>query len=153
MILKEYILVKNNNELPSLFEKSEYEIPLENVLDREQLCDCISNIYKLDISFVEYVFIIGINKQNKILGIIEAGKGNTFEVTNNIKEIFMFLLLIGADKFIHIHNHPQTEILECSKDDIQVIQTIKKSAELLGIELMDALIITDKDNIRYTDIC
>lgn len=151
-MIKEYILIKDDNNHPVLKEKKNIDYEKDIINDLDELCAIMCNEYDLDISLIEYSYIIAVSNQNRILGIMELGKGTTLKVENGIKEAFMFLILCGAEKFIHIHNHPESIIMECSLGDVSIKNRFKEVGMLLDIPLWEALIITEQDNIRYTDM-
>lgn len=59
------------------------------------------------------------------------------------REIFSQIKELPVTSIILVHNHP-SEILEPSKEDLLFTKRVQKSADLLGIKLLDHLIVTSK---------
>ena len=59
------------------------------------------------------------------------------------RETFRPALKSSATGIIVLHNHTSSEV-EPSQDDIEVTQRLKKAGEILGIELYDHIIFTEK---------
>jgi DNA repair protein RadC len=56
----------------------------------------------------------------------------------------MSLLLMGANKFVLVHNHPNN-IMEPSKADINLGSKVKLGTELLELTFVDQIIIGEED--------
>ncbi len=63
-------------------------------------------LFKLYIQFDHVVYAIAYNGDSKLLGIFNVAHGNHERVYIGKREVFIFLLLVGAEKFILVHNHP-----------------------------------------------
>lgn len=66
------------------------------------------------------------------------------------REIFADALTDRAAAIIIAHNHPSGQ-LEASHEDITVTKRVKESAELLGIDLIDHIIFTNKKYLSLRD--
>jgi len=56
--------------------------------------------------------------------------------------LFKRLLVIGASRFIIIHNHPGGDH-KPSKEDIKLTSKIQEASKILDLELLDHIIISD----------
>lgn len=72
------------------------------------------------------------------LEIVAVGSVNVCGV--NMRETFKHAILSNAAKIICFHNHPSGE-LTASREDSLITERIKRSGELLGIELIDHIIL------------
>lgn len=140
--IKEFQLVFNNNRIPQLKIKNNitsnkgiYDNPIDIAL-------LMNNIYELDQMFIEYAFVIGLNLNNKIIGILELSHGTTYNTIIPIKEMFIALLLMGVTRFVLVHNHPEDEEeIQLSQEDLQITEQIKFCSSYLEIEFSDHIII------------
>ncbi len=66
--------------------------------------------------------------------------GSLNRVFSQPKDIFFKAVSIASYGIIIAHNHPQSEYLKPSTEDIKFTNRIKKACELLGFELIDHII-------------
>lgn len=92
----------------------------------------------------EIVKILILNTKNVVQKIVDISIGNTFSAHVEPKRIFEEILKTGMSTFILVHNHPSGDVTP-SMNDIKITKDIKKSAELLGLKLLDHIIIGDGD--------
>lgn len=83
-----------------------------------------------------------LNNKNILMKIIDIAYGGTNIASISTKDILVEPIKMGAPKIILLHNHPGGEIMP-SQEDIQMTSTLKKTAEVFGIELLDHIIIGD----------
>ena len=72
--------------------------------------------------------------------IVSVGGAN--QATIHAREIFQRAILAGAIAITIAHNHPSGELTP-SDADLSVTKRIKESGNLLGIEVLDHVIVTD----------
>lgn len=105
-------------------------------------------IEKIGNSDREHLVTIGLNTKGKI---------NYFEVNHigslnssviHPREIFKNAIISNCSSIIIAHNHP-SGVLKPSREDIAVTTNMAKVSELLGIELLDHLIVTDSDYYSF----
>lgn len=91
----------------------------------------------------EHFWVIGLNNRNiiKYLELISLGILNANLV--HPREVFRLAIMKGVASIIVSHNHPSGDP-EPSEDDLEITKRLKKSGEILGIEVLDHLIITNK---------
>ena len=89
----------------------------------------------------EYFLTIYLDGANRIIEkrVISIGILNQSVV--HPREVFAPAMELRAASIIVSHNHP-SGTLEASYEDIEVTKRLKESAELLGIEFLDHIIIT-----------
>ena len=88
-----------------------------------------------------YVFAI---KGSKLLGIYPMSKGTDSSCDMSPRMIFKFLLLIGANSFFIVHNHPNG-IAIMSQEDYEITLDIIQAADFMDIEFINHIIIGKND--------
>ena len=96
----------------------------------------------------EIVKIVILNNKNEIIKIKDLAMGGTNFANIEIKNILEEPIKIGAPKIILVHNHPTGDATPSQKDIIYTNQ-LYEITNLLGIQLMDHLVIGNKE---YTSI-
>jgi len=92
---------------------------------------------------VEWFYVILLNRKNHPLGRIMVTKGTATCSLVHPREVFKPAIVGGASAIIAIHNHPSGDPAP-SRDDIQVTRRLRESAKVLGIDLLDHIIIGDR---------
>lgn len=105
---------------------------------------------KNTIQMQEEVKVILLNRKNKVLGICSLAKGGITSCVVDVRIILSIALKTLSTGIILIHNHPSGS-LNPSRDDKQITEQLKKSCEIMGIELLDHLIITNNGYFSFAD--
>ena len=144
MKIKEYKITRTEEMHPclSVCREMEYETDVFNT--SYELATLMVELYDMHNLFVEYSYVLGFNCSNKLLGIVELSHQTDIETNTPIREMFISLLLMGANNFVLIHNHPNNS-LEPSIADINLTNKILLGANLLDIMFRDAIIICDEN--------
>lgn len=105
---------------------------------------------KLDMNMLtqEFAYVIAFNYHNIPVGLYELSHGMADECNMNTRDLGIFLLLSGANRFIVAHNHPNG-ISEPSTADVVVTGNLQKLANVLGIEFIQHFVIGN-DGYDYT---
>jgi len=148
MKVNEFTVILNEQNNPELkcIHQYKWEIPLwEDVFDDivwyESLVKELNNTFFLDIVAEEYAYIVALNNASEIVGIYQLSHGTCSETYSRNKELVTFLLLSGAEQFIHIHNHPgESDIIE-SEGDKGVRANIEVAAKIFNIQYKESIII------------
>lgn len=90
----------------------------------------------------EHFWILGLNKSNKILFIELLALGADNMVKVKPIDIFRMCVYKLAYKVIFVHNHPSGN-LNPSDEDLDFTNLLIKTGELLGLDVIDHLIITE----------
>jgi len=90
----------------------------------------------------EVVKVILLNSKNIVLKIKDVSYGGTNFAMIEPKEILVEAIKLQAPKIIMVHNHPSGDV-KPSKSDFNITDRIYESAEILGIQLLDHIIIGD----------
>ena len=99
-------------------------------------------------SKVKKVKVVKKKIENEILKIQNITEGNTNMVAADAKNILCEVIKMQAPKIILIHNHPSGNLVP-SQSDIVFTKKIKNASEILGIQMLDHIIITENG---YTSI-
>ena len=83
-----------------------------------------------------------IDTRNQVLGINTVSIGSLSSSIVHPREVFKAAILMGAANIILAHNHPSGDPSP-SKEDIEITRRLTKAGEILGIEVLDHLILTD----------
>lgn len=106
---------------------------------------------KLDDSGVEHFGIIGVNKDNIIIGIALLSKGNDKLTSASPRDVVKYALMMNATAVFLFHNHPK-DTAAPSKIDIEITQRIAQVCGQLGIDVLDHYIFgTDKTISMYRE--
>lgn len=98
----------------------------------------------------EEFWIIALNRNNRVIGARKIGSGGIDSTIADVRIILRYCLENGASALILCHNHPSGN-LKPSESDIRLTGKVKKSAELMDINLLDHLIISDSGYFSFAD--
>ncbi len=93
----------------------------------------------------EHFWVLGLNNANQLLYIELIALGRQNRVAVNPPDVFRTAIHQSALKVVLVHNHPSGR-LDVSEGDKSVTGQLLKVGELMGIEVLDHLIITETDN-------
>jgi len=99
----------------------------------------------------EYVYCFAVNNRLKCLGVFEVSHGNAVHSNVSVRNVFQRLLLIGAQGFFFVHNHPSGNC-NPSESDIELTDRLKQAGDLMGVQLMDHLIIGYNRYYSFTSV-
>lgn len=93
------------------------------------------------IELLEEFKVMLLNRQNRVLGVLNVAQGGLSEVMVDPKVIYSAALRACASGIILSHNHPSSE-LKPSDADIKLTRKLSEGGKLLGIEVLDHIIIS-----------
>lgn len=102
------------------------------------------------IDFIEQFKILLLNRNNRVLGIVDISSGGVTGTVADPKIIFVAALKANACNIIISHNHPSGS-LKPSKADEEMTQKIKYAGQLLDIRVWDHIIITSEGYYSFAD--
>ncbi|WP_316851676.1 JAB domain-containing protein [Pedobacter agri] len=85
--------------------------------------------------------VLLLNRQNRVLGVLNVAQGGFSEVMIDPKVVFSAALKACASGIILSHNHPSSE-LSPSEADIRLTRKMLEGGKLLGIEVLDHIIVS-----------
>ncbi len=98
---------------------------------------------------VEKVVALHLNTKNVLIGIHIVSTGTLDMAIVHPRDVLKAACLSNAATLILIHNHPSGDPTP-SPDDRALVTRLRLAGDVLGIELLDALIVTDPVNgLRY----
>ena len=95
------------------------------------------------IAFQEQAKVMLLNRNMRVLGVLNLSKGGMTETSIDPKIVFSTALKAAASEIIIAHNHPSGN-LEPSPSDKLLTNNLSKAGKLLQMQLRDHLIITPK---------
>jgi len=109
-------------------------------------------ILKLHLSDLrtEEFWAIFLNQSNKVIHISRLTQGGINQSIVDIRIVFKTALDHFATGIIISHNHPSGN-LKPSDEDIQITKKIKEAGNLMNVQLLDHLIITQKNYLSFAD--
>ena len=102
-----------------------------------------------ELSYEEF-WIIYLNRSNKIIDKSKLSQGGVAGTVIDIKLILKSALQKLASGIIICHNHPSGNLTP-SDADINITQKIKEAAKLVDINLLDHIIVTEKEYFSFAD--
>ncbi len=100
------------------------------------------------ISHREEIIVILLNKACRVLGYYRPGVGGLDSVIGDPKIIFQVALKANASAIIVAHNHPSGDLTP-SKSDLLLAKRLSEIGELLKIEILDNIIMTQESYRSY----
>ena len=98
----------------------------------------------------EHFWAIGLDAAHCIKYIDLVALGLVDRCLVHCREVFRRAVHKGISALIVVHNHPSNQP-EPSTEDKEIIYKVKVSGELLGIELLDAVIVTVSDYYSFAE--
>lgn len=99
----------------------------------------------------EHLLFIGLDRGNNVRNISILGIGSNCEVLVDSKDIIRTALLSCSERVVLVHNHPSNN-LEPSKADIHITNITNNLLKSFNIELLDHIIVTEKEYISMEKI-
>lgn len=102
------------------------------------------------IEFLEQSKMILLNRENRVLGIVDISTGGVSGTILDPKIIFSIALKANTSSIIISHNHPSGN-LKPSHADIRLTNQLKEGGKLLEIVVWDHLIISNDSYYSFAD--
>lgn len=90
----------------------------------------------------EYFYVLLLDTKNNLVAYKLIFIGTLNQITIHPREIFKYAVEKSADKIIIAHNHPSQSPLP-SPQDVDITKKIYVLSQMMGIELVDHIIITE----------
>lgn len=150
MTVNEYRVIKRDYGIPELSLKQSHETNYNGEPNIEELSYMLDELFEMSYLNEEYLYVISMDSAWNIKGIYEAGHGDCSTVPVYNRELFIFLLLSGAEQFVIAHNHPNG-MLESSDGDKKWTIAVNLCANILHLKLLDHLVMTEEGVISVKD--
>lgn len=90
----------------------------------------------------EHFLAISLNTRNHVINVHTVSIGSLDSSIVHPREVFKEVISSSAASVIFIHNHPSGDTTP-SKDDVQLTKRLVEAGEILGIEVLDHIIVSD----------
>jgi DNA repair protein RadC len=98
----------------------------------------------------EEFWILFLNRSNKVVNRMKLSQGGISGTVTDVRIVMKQAIENLASGIIVCHNHPSGN-LSPSESDTRITQKIKEAGTLMDIQLLDHLIISDKDYYSFAD--
>lgn len=129
---------------------SKYIPEIENNFSNSEKIYQLCCTLKWDRFSEEHVFLLSVDMKYRLKAFFEIGIGNNDTCLVDRRGIAQKILLSNAAKMIMVHNHPSGDPTP-SKEDLNVINELKKLGELLDIPFVDSIILGDGIYISFME--
>lgn len=122
----------------------------DNLANPRKIANMMRNIFDLGNKAEEYFYVIAFTAKLKPIGVFEISHGTMNNSIVDYKGIFARLLLCGDPTFVAIHNHPSGDCTP-SKEDVNITKKLKEGGKLLGIQMADHVIVSDRAYFSFVE--
>jgi DNA repair protein RadC len=98
----------------------------------------------------EEFWILFLNRSNRVINRMKLSQGGISGTVTDVRMVMKKAVEYLASGIIVCHNHPSGN-LSPSEADSKITQKIKEAGNLLDVQLLDHLIISDKDYYSFAD--
>ncbi len=98
----------------------------------------------------EEFWIVFLNRSNRVINKMRISQGGISGTVTDVRMVMKNAVECLASGIIVCHNHPSGN-LNPSDSDTKITRKIKEAGELLDIQLLDHLIISEKDYYSFAD--
>ena len=92
----------------------------------------------------EHFLVVLLDTRNQVIKVSEVSVGSLDTSVVHPREVFKEAISASAASVIFVHNHPSGDT-EASEDDIRLTKRLAEAGEIMGIDVLDHIIVTDKD--------
>jgi DNA repair protein RadC len=98
----------------------------------------------------EEFWVLFLNRSNRVISRMKLSQGGISGTVTDVRIVMKKAVECLASGIIVCHNHPSGN-LNPSESDNKITKKIRDAGELMDIQLLDHLIITDKDYYSFAD--
>jgi len=116
---------------------------------------CSKDVFELfqpilsDLAHEEF-WILFLNRSNKVINRMKLSQGGISGTVTDVRIVMKKAIEYLSSGIIVCHNHPSGN-LSPSESDNRITMKIKEAGNIMDIQLLDHLIITDKDYYSFAD--
>jgi DNA repair protein RadC len=110
----------------------------------------IRKFYKHDINVYESLFLLMLDRGNVTVGFVKISQGGVSSTTADMKMIIRYVTSSLASAIVIAHNHPSGKLYP-SDNDIALTRKIKQALDILEVQVLDHLILSDKDFYSFSN--
>lgn len=100
--------------------------------------------------FYEEFWLLFLNRSNRVIDRMKLSQGGISGTVTDVRLVMKKAIEYLASGIVVCHNHPSGN-LNPSESDSNITRKIKEAGNLLDIQLLDHLIISDKDYYSFAD--
>ena len=135
----------------SFQRKKRFLKDLRSVKTHIDLYEYIRPCYDDIIDLCEVVYVVYFNSSLKILGRYKHTSGSSTHSIIDNKDIIARALTLQAKALAIVHNHPSGG-LKPSDADLKMTRSLRKACEIMGLNLIDSMIITEDNYESILDL-
>jgi DNA repair protein RadC len=125
------------------------EVPeKDQIRSSKDVFDLLSPLLS-DLSHEEF-WILFLNRSNKVINRMKLSQGGISGTVTDVRMVMKKAIEYLASGIIVCHNHPSGN-LNPSESDTRITQKIKEAGNIMDIQLLDHLIISEKDYYSFAD--
>lgn len=121
---------------------------LETITGSREAATVLRSIFP-DLSFVEYFYILLLNRKCAVIGYYQVSKGGMHGTIADPKVIFSVALKAAATSMIICHNHPSGN-MKPSEQDIRLTRKLKEAGSILELSVLDHIILSPEEDQYYS---
>lgn len=129
--------------------RASQEIPEKPQISSSKDAYQILKLHLADLRTEEF-WAVFLNQSNKVIHLAQLTQGGINQSIVDIRIVFKTALEHFATGIIISHNHPSGN-LKPSTEDIDITKKIKEAGNLMNIQLLDHLIITQNSYLSFAD--
>ncbi|MCI3936276.1 DNA repair protein RadC [Chryseobacterium aahli] len=129
--------------------RASQEIPEKPQISSSKDAYQILKLHLADLRTEEF-WAVFLNQSNKVIHISQLTQGGINQSIVDIRIVFKTALEHFATGIIISHNHPSGNV-KPSAEDISITKKIKEAGNLMNIQLLDHLIITQNSYLSFAD--
>ena len=137
---------KEGIEIEKIYESEKKKY--NSITSPEELFKIISS--KINNYSKEHFYVISLDIRNNYIGIDEISVGTLTASLVHPRETFESAIKRHAAQIIIAHNHPSGET-DPSEDDLKITKRLVEAGKIMGIEVLDHIIITNKGYLSFKE--
>lgn len=137
-------------ELSVVYSNSVSPSERQKIVNSKSAFEIFENIWNDQINIYESVYLLLLNRANKVLGYRCISTGGVSGTVVDPKAIYQAALLTNASSVILAHNHPSGN-LNPSDADVKLTEKLKAAGYFLDIAFIDHLILADGQYHSFAD--
>jgi len=102
-----------------------------------------------DLQYEEF-WVLFLNRSNKVIGRMKLSQGGVSGTVTDVRLVMKKAIEYLASGIIVCHNHPSGN-LSPSESDSKITKKIREAGDMLDIQMLDHLIISDRDYYSFAD--
>lgn len=121
----------------------------ESICNPGNIIRTFKKLYSVNDLAEEYIWILAFDTCMHLIGTFEIAHGSSDCCVSSIRSMMQRLFLIGANKYVVVHNHPSGS-LNPSEDDIKFTHKLALASSLCEVNLLDHIIVIPYDDAYYS---